>query len=292
MSGQASTYRSAQTNPESKTDGSNPHVRRPERASHIVSQVAEWLQHEKAKQAARNSMRHKGRVRLAHAAEATKALAHSLHHDETRHQVTRDRRSSSDLSDDGIALEKLEQILASSMDLDGGNSTTPTEDKTDSCVPRRKSTHKGSKHVLTKKSTGAMSDSESREDEILVPSAEVVLDCSKALGYSGGVVSSGVDLLYPTKRAIKEREDWRQFKCEIVRLTHTLKIPGWRRVPIVDGGEVDVERLSGALTNAVYVVSPPKDLSDTAVAQGSAASLLPKKPPRYANTSVSYQNSV
>jgi len=49
------------------------------------------------------------------------------------------------------------------------------------------------------------------------------------------------------------------FKNEIIRIAHTLKLKGWRRVPLGGGETISVERLSGALTNAVYVVSPPSE---------------------------------
>ena len=62
------------------------------------------------------------------------------------------------------------------------------------------------------------------------------------------------------RRAEKERKAWVSFKNEIIRLAHTLRLKGWRRVALDSGESISVERLSGALTNAVYVVSPPDDL--------------------------------
>ena len=268
---------------ENKHSKSHHHVRRPGNASHIISQVAEWLQQEKAKQAARKPAMHRGHAKLAHASELTKAFAHSLQNDEPRQHTSRQRRSSSDLSTGGLALEKLEQILSKSIKLGGESSITPTEDKLGSYFPRSKSTRKTSKQVLRKRSTGTMSGSDSADDELLVPSAEVTLDNSKTLRYTGGAPTSDVDHRNPSKRAAKEKAAWRQFKSEVVRLTHTLKIPGWRRVAVEQSGEVDVERLSGALTNAVYVVSPPKDLPQTpGVLQDGRASVGPKKKPQYA----------
>lgn len=70
------------------------------------------------------------------------------------------------------------------------------------------------------------------------------------------------------------------FGKEIVRLAHTLRLKGWRQVPLEYGGEIDVERLSGALTNAVYVVSPPRVLPQTPLdPQDSSASIIRKNPP-------------
>ena len=76
------------------------------------------------------------------------------------------------------------------------------------------------------------------------------------------MATSETDLPNLSKRAAKELEAWRKFKLDVVTLTHTLKISGWRRVPLEQSGEIDVERLCGAMTNAVYVVSPPKYLPE------------------------------
>ncbi|KAK6352997.1 hypothetical protein TWF696_004986 [Orbilia brochopaga] len=48
-----------------------------------------------------------------------------------------------------------------------------------------------------------------------------------------------------------------EFRAEILRLTHTLKIKHWRKVDLDRGEELVVSRISGALTNAVYKVTPP-----------------------------------
>jgi choline kinase len=56
-----------------------------------------------------------------------------------------------------------------------------------------------------------------------------------------------------------------------------LKLKGWRRVPLDQSSEIEVERLSGALTNAVYVVSPPKNLSSQGQKEGALPT--PKNPP-------------
>ena len=247
---------------------------RQEAASHILSQVAEWLQQEKTKKAT-----HEAR-RCSHA-KATRTLVDQFHADDSNRNKERHVRTSSDVSEGSLALEKLEQILSKSMGLGGEDNLNPTEDRKDSYFPRRRFKRQGStRGLLRKASTIASSDTEYQEPDIDVPSAEVVLDNSKTLGYSGGAATSEVDLLNPNKRAVKEKEAWLQFKMEIVRLSHTLRLKGWRRIPFDRGGDIDVERLSGALTNAVYVVSPPKDLPQTpSIARGSTTSLVPKKPP-------------
>ena len=248
-------------------------------ASHILSQVAEWLHQEKAKKAARKARRH-SHAKLTHAAEATRNLVDQFRSDESRHSKEGHGRSS-DVSEGSLALEKLEQILSSSMGLSGEDNAAPTEGRKDSYFHPRRSRRQGStRRLLRKASTMVSSDTEYQEPDIDVPSAEVILDNSRTLGYSGGAASSEVNLVNPNKRAAKEKEAWLHFKMEIVRLSHTLRLRGWRRIPIDRGGEIAVERLSGALTNAVYVVSPPKDLAQIPTVTGdSTASLLPKRPP-------------
>ena len=255
-------------------------VRHHDHASHIVSQVAEWLHNEKAKRAAQKAKRPGTRAGLAHAAEATRNLVDQMRSDESKKHKSGRGRTSSDLSDGGLALEKLEQILSKSMALNDDGAVTPTEDRKDSYFPRRRTRRQGSKPLLRKASTIGSSDTEYQEPDVDVPSAEVILDNSKTLRYSGGTASSEVDPLHSKKRAAKEKEAWIQFKHEIVRLAHTLRLKGWRRVPLECSGDIDVSRLSGALTNAVYVVAPPSNLAQTpSIAEESTTSLVPKKPP-------------
>ena len=270
--------------PDARSGESNPHqhVRHHHRASNIVSQVAEWLHHEKWKRAAHKARKHSGHTRISQAAEAVKSLDGQTHSDESNRRKSQHRRTDSDLSDRSLALEKLEQILSKAMHVEGDGIAALMEEKKDSYFPRRKSTSKrqGSKKLFRKGSTVHSSDTEYQEPDTNVPSAEVVLDNSKTLGYSGGTTDSEVDLLNPKKRAVKENEAWLQFKHEIVRLTHTLRLKGWRRLPFDRSGDIDVERLSGALTNAVYVVSPPLNLPDTpSITDDGNTSTVPKKPP-------------
>lgn len=260
---------------------SHHHVRHPDRASHIISQVAEWLQSEKAKKATHKSRKRAVHAKLTHAANATGSLTDHLRSDGSKQHKHHHARTNSDVSEGSVALEELEKILSHNLDLGDDGIATPKEDLKKSHISRHRSTRKGSKRLLRRSSTiGGSSDTDYPDHEILVPAAEVILDNSKTLGYTGGAASSKADLLNPSKRIAKEKEAWRIFKIEIVRLTHTLRVSGWRRVPIDQGGEIDVERLSGALTNAVYVVSPPKTTPQApTILQDSTTSLVPKKRP-------------
>lgn len=151
----------------------------------------------------------------------------------------------------------------------------PSQERKSSYVPGRRP----SKLLLRKQSTiGASSDTDNRELDDLVPHADVTLDNSKTMSYSGGAAASETDLVDTGKRAKKEHEAWLQFKIEIVRLSHTLKLRGWRRIPMDRAAEIEVVRLSGALTNAVYVVSPPSDLPPpTPDPRSSTMSMTSKK---------------
>lgn len=256
--------------------------KQPQSASQIISQVAEWLRQEKSKQARRR--KHKTHAKLSHAAHATSALVDHFRADEAKRHGRHHSRSDSESSDSGLALEKLDQILSETINLqiDDQSKGVLVEEKRDSYFPavHRRCTRKSSKLAIRRGSTVIASDTEHRDNELLVPSAEVILDNTKTLGYGGGAAGSELDLADSGSRLAKEKEAWKHFKNSIVTLTHTLKIQGWRKVPIETSGDIDVERLCGALTNAVYVVSPPKNLPQTpAVGYESSVSLVPKRPP-------------
>ena len=170
------------------------------------------------------------------------------------HKVENPRRS--DVSNDSVDLESLENILGNFHD-HKDTRVIQTDQRKGSGTSHRAPFRHG---LLRKRSTGASSDTDYFDGEPVIPSADVVLDNSKTLGYSGGAAKSEISLLESGKRVIKEKEAWLRFKNEILRLAHTLKLKGWRRIPLDGGAEITVQRLSGALTNAVYVVSPPEKL--------------------------------
>jgi len=99
------------------------------------------------------------------------------------------------------------------------------------------------------------SETDNADAVAVVPHIEASLDNTKTMSYAGGAADT------TTEDADKSKEQghWETFKQDILRLTHTLGLRGWRRLPIEYGNAITVERLSGALTNAVYVVKPPKD---------------------------------
>ncbi|KAL8675578.1 MAG: hypothetical protein Q9168_000090 [Polycauliona sp. 1 TL-2023] len=218
-------------------------------ANHILLQVRDWLHQEKARKLKRKFKGHGEHGEHASAAGLVKRLVDHRHSDGHRHNSTYHQRQSSDLSeDDSLALEKLEKILSTNLQLDDDNEIVSGGRKASIA------TRKGSiRRSLRKKSTGVSSDTDYQDGDMLVPSADVILDNSKTLSYTGGAESTEGDPVGSSKKSKKEKEAWIHFKNEIVRLTHTLKCKGWRRVPLA-GADIGVERLSGALTNAVYVV--------------------------------------
>ncbi|APA12071.1 hypothetical protein sscle_08g068410 [Sclerotinia sclerotiorum 1980 UF-70] len=224
------------------TDDSKHHHHRDK----LLSQVAEWLHAEKAKRATRESNK-----------RGTKENEAEVEDLSGRGTSSKPRSMSSSSSSSALSLEKLQKILEDNM-LDLGHSHLPH------LTPPRRVSRKRSLVRPSLKPTPS-SDTEYHDEDIVVPSCDVILDNSKTLAYSGGAGSSmETTTLSNSKRAEKERKAWIQFKNEIVRLAHTLRLKGWRRVPLDRGAEIEVERLSGALTNAVYVVSPPANLPPSA----------------------------
>lgn len=207
----------------------------------LVGQVTAWMREERSRRAARRAKRN-----AKAAARHVRAESGATHHETDGLE-----RISSSSSEDSIHLERLEQILKESLSFE-----RPSKRRSSLIHRRRpsvKSLHKSSNAGVT----GASSDTDWFDGDVLVPSAEAWLDNTKTLTTPGGNAST--DELANLENS-KSFQAWATFKYEIVRLTHTLRLKGWRRVPMELSNEIDVERLSGALTNAVYVVSPPMSL--------------------------------
>ena len=224
----------------------------------LLAQVANWLHEEKAKRDTRRF----------------KSSNHSTPGDpaSTYPQPGPRLRSDSQQSDGAFALDRLERILlefaASVKDSHGlthKHSTTALKAGSISRKLRRPST------------TVQSSDTEYQDGELLVPNVEATLDNSKTMAYTGGCATDEENALAAMRT--RDKEHWIKFKCEIVRLTHTLRLKGWRRVPIENGSEIAVERLSGALTNAVYVISPPRNLPEPVPNKDSTTPSTSRRPP-------------
>ncbi|KFZ14165.1 hypothetical protein V502_06190 [Pseudogymnoascus sp. VKM F-4520 (FW-2644)] len=217
----------------------NPRHKHHHQHDKLLSQVSEWLHVQKAKKAARKARKHKSHPRDDG--------------NENTRPPTSARRESQDSCLSTISLEDLQSILEDSK----VKSTSRLGPESPTLRPRRPS-YSSRKYTSHRYSVNASSDTEYFDGDVIVPSCDVVLDNSKTLNYASGATT-------PTaagRRADKEAQVWVTFKSEILRLAHTLRLKGWRRVPLDSGADLEVQRLSGALTNAVYVVSPPELPSD------------------------------
>ncbi|KAF8473445.1 kinase-like domain-containing protein, partial [Kalaharituber pfeilii] len=88
--------------------------------------------------------------------------------------------------------------------------------------------------------TAPGSDTEATADgDVIVPECEVTLGTPEKIG-------------------------WNEFSSEVLKLTHTLRCKGWRRIALDRYKELEIKRISGALTNVVYMVSPPPIIEEDA----------------------------
>lgn len=171
-------------------------------------------------------------------------------------------------SDQDLALERLETILSNF----GAGSSVQMDLK----PKKRHSLLNMKRNSIARafKRAPASSDTEWIGEDVNVPHVEASLDNSRTLAFGGNAATA--DDIEPAQQ--KDQKHWDQFKQDIVRLTHTLKVRGWRRIPIEKGSIISVERLSGALTNAVYVVKPPKDLPEPDRSDGSKPFVSKSRP--------------
>jgi choline kinase len=183
-----------------------------------------------------------------------------LHVEEKRHSLG---------SEKGLALDQLETILE--------HYAAAAREQTSPVQRRRSKKHRSSRLKGLRRGSGSESD---HYDDPVVPSVDAVLDNTKTLGYTGGGSTDQLTLS-PDQRSrhAKENSHWLTFKSEILRLTHTLRLKGWRKVAVEDSADIEVNRLSGALTNAVYVVKPPRPLPPTPNADRTAMRAPVRPPP-------------
>jgi choline kinase len=237
----------------------------------LISRVAAWIKHEKSRRAA-----HKARRKSEKGASHTTAPSLGLDG-----AADTPNRRASDASEGAVALEQLQEILA------GLSASDKPTTRRGQLSKRVKSAQK-----LRRVSTAASSDVDLPDLDPIAPSCDVILDNSQTLSYSGGEVEmeDGFERRPSLIRVTStmQKDAWETFKYEIVRLAHTLRLKGWRRVPMGMSSQIGVERLSGALTNAVYVVSPPVELptqATTDTADGTISAHPKFSPPYVASCS-------
>lgn len=165
------------------------------------------------------------------------------------------RTASIDSNSSDVSLDRLQRILDDSMAALGITSLPHYSTKLGRRLSHRK---KASSRASLQLSRAYSSDTDYVDGDAVVPSCDAILDNTKTLKYSNPSMDDHSSV--SGKREEKERKAWADFKNEIIRLAHTLRLKGWRRVALDSGEDIQVERLSGALTNAVYVVTPPENL--------------------------------
>jgi choline kinase len=254
-SGAASEQDSSHSRSESRHSGHH--------LEHLIDQVQQWIKAEREKQAQRRGKRHSSKQRRDE--------------DEADHEGSNSTVIKQDDGDsvDSLDLDQLQSIIEHN--LKSERRSRYSRHRSPTGVRHRPSLAK-----LRKASSA--SDTDNLEPEISVPTCDVVLDNSKTLSYTGGASDdSGVSSADELERSVsyRDQEGWALFKFEIVRLSHTLRLKGWRRVPMENSHEIEVQRLSGAMTNAVYEVSPPANMptSDERESSGNGTIAAPKKPP-------------
>lgn len=231
----------------------------------LAKRVHAWLEKERSRRSARRAKR---KTAAGKTSQDTGTPEHRG--DDLDRPSGGQERRPSDSSEGSVALEQLSHILERTLSL-----------KSLELSPRKRRPSHGYKlSSIMKRHSMVGSDTDYFEGaEELVPSCDVVLDNSKTMAYGAGGPDSKEEPGKSGKKSKKEKEKeaWATFKYEIVRLSHTLRLKGWRRVPLDLSGEISVERLSGALTNAVYVVSPPEKLTSQDDSENSAQAS--KSPP-------------
>ncbi|RWA13313.1 hypothetical protein EKO27_g1750 [Xylaria grammica] len=238
---------SPQTMQQDSTSSQPPHRHRIDAVGErIVAQVAQWLEHERTKRQNRKARRAHGSRRKHQKDDVEESSSQ---------ETARTRRFSIDSQSSDVSLDRLQKIIDDSMSSLGLHG-----------IPHHspRSTRKSQRRRSIALHRVASSDTEFYDGDVLVPSCDGVLDNSKTLSYTGRDAAGGEAASALKRREDKERKAWLSFKSEIIRLTHTLRLKGWRRVPLDSGDAISVERLSGALTNAVYVVTPPEDMASKA----------------------------
>jgi choline kinase len=222
----------------------------------LLGQVVDWLEREKVKKEHKKSRKHSHTLRRKSPANSVSVPAP---------ESPRPRGDSIGSDSSEVSLDRLQRILDDSMAVLGLNPTSALGARLG-----RRHRKRSSRNLLRT----ASSDTEWVDDDVLVPSCDAVLDNSKTQAYTGGQAGADDSASLSSRKEERDKQNWISFKNEIIRLAHTLRLKGWRRVPLDSGESISVERLSGALTNAVYVVSPPSE------------SLLPREPGKKQPTKV------
>jgi choline kinase len=220
----------------------------------LFHQVYEWLHHEKSRRQNRK-------------ARKSETTSHATNGDESDATDGPLERPSSNTPDNSFSLDKLEKILHQYATTRPGSALSSTH---------RQIVKRHSRRRLKGLRRGSVSESDMTDGDAPPPGVEAFLDNTKTLAYTGGAAVEEITDSSASVKQAKDAEAWVIFKTEIVRIVHTLQLKGWRKVPADLAGDIEVVRLSGALTNAVYVVEPPKNLPPP---KTDSNTLVSRKPP-------------
>ncbi|QPC72650.1 hypothetical protein HYE68_003402 [Fusarium pseudograminearum] len=231
----------------------------------LLAQVGDWLEHERAKAHARKSKKTSRRRKSKSpnkenqsksTGESEPATASTSAQGSEQSNNGRPRSDSVDSDSSDTSFDRLQRILEESLAHMGLNGLPHMAPK----MTRPKQRKVPSRSSLL----GPSSDTEYADGDAIVPSCDVWLDNTKTMSYAGGNADAEDQDINDTDiKADKGKECWLSFKNEIIRIAHTLRLKGWRRIPLGGGDIISVVRLSGALTNAVYVVTPPKEIDES-----------------------------
>ncbi|KAG0633180.1 kinase-like domain-containing protein [Tuber brumale] len=194
-----------------------------EQSVNLAERVKAWLHSEKQRQEDRRERKR----------SAKRAIHQALHMHCPPGELIEsgDTPAFSDSSDDEETQNSLNQLEAILVAVQASSPAAP------SCHQSTSSRKGSSGRSRTRSLMGGASDTDyASEGEPTVPACEVYLET---------VEEVGID----------------EFKRQVLTLAHTLKCKGWRRVPLDRFKDISIERISGALTNTVYMVSPPQDIS-------------------------------
>jgi choline kinase len=222
----------------------------------LLSQVTAWIEKEKSRRHARKQR--------GDAKETKEPNGEEIVEGEDQGS-----RRGSVSSDGSAALEELEQMVQKNLMFESKRSSYSSS--------RRYSSAK------KLKPEALSSDTEYQDGDAVVPTCDAILDNAKVLGYDeeeDDGMDSESNPVDDSSKKTQDREARSTFKYEIVRLTHTLRLKGWRRVALESSDAIKFKRLSGALTNAVYVVSPPAESHLLSRTNSRKDDGTPSAPPR------------
>ncbi|RPB06201.1 kinase-like protein [Choiromyces venosus 120613-1] len=191
-----------------------------EQSAKLAERVKEWLHSEKQRQEGRREKKR----------SAKKAIYQALHMHrppvEGELMDNLDIASSPNSSGDEETQNSLNQLEAILSSIRVSSSTTP------SCRQSASGRRGSSGRSRARSLMGNASDTDYASDgEPVVPACEVHLKTVEEVGSD-------------------------EFKRQVLMLAHTLKCKGWRKVPLDRFKDISIERISGALTNAVTGFSP------------------------------------